>query len=135
MTALSYGQVPQGCSLFKASGGAVVQGYLVIVVGLAAHQLGESGQGCLAIIYKVLLIEAAEVEAVYGQGVVYQAQGLIPPTHHAQDGGLEGASLVVVPVADERAVNLLQGIVQAALHSGNAGASEVARILPGGIPA
>ena len=77
-----------------------------------------------------LLVAAAIVKEVKLQRLTDEGEALVVVAQFAQDGGFQSPRLVVVPVADEATVHLVEGFLVAALRSTNLGSLKVAGICP-----
>ena len=73
---LTDGNLPEGTGLVVESGGTVVEGYLVVVVGRAAHELLQLVEHGLLARQQILLVAAAVVEQVEVQRLVDECQCL-----------------------------------------------------------
>ena len=99
-----------------------------------AHELLQLVERGLLARQQILLVAAAVVELVEPQRLVDECQCLFFLVEFAQDGRLQGAGLVVVPVADETAVELVEGILVTALQHADLRSLEIASIGPGLVP-
>ncbi|CCY64377.1 unknown [Prevotella sp. CAG:1124] len=98
------------------------------------HQLFHGVEHAFVARDDVFLVQTAEVEAVNLQRLFNQGECFVGASLLAQYRRLQRAGLVVVPVAYERAVNLVGSVFHAALHYGDLCACEVACILPCAVP-
>ena len=98
------------------------------------HQPDDALQRLLSAGEQVLLEEATVVEGVDGERGADPLQRLLPTAQLAQDGGTQGASLVVVRVADEGTVHFVESILPARFGCTDAGRLEVTGIGPRLVP-
>ena len=93
----------------------VVEGQFVEVVDISVHEFHDSLQCLLVLGEQVLLVEADVVEGVDDEGFANPCQRLLLAPQLTEDDGFQAACLVVMRVADEAAVDFVEGIFEATL--------------------
>ena len=116
------------------SGHGKVEGIFYVGVRRAAHQAAHVLQHFPVAREQILFVAASHVEAVDLEGFADEGEGFVLASHTAQDGGFQLAGLVVVPVADERAVDQVECLLEVAAAAVDGGQVVVGRVLPGGVP-
>ena len=116
----------------------IIECRLVIIIDVAVHQVHHTLQRLRVVCQQMLLHHAHIIKVVYLVRRLYPTKGLIFPAKFTQHDGLQGASLVVVAVADKTTLQLVQRVLPALLLRADAGCLIVAgigpRLVPRGLP-
>ena len=106
----------------------------MVVVDVSVHQFNHTLQRLLAFCEQMLLDHADIVEGIYLIRFLNPCKRLVFTSEFAQHHSLHGSGLVVMAVADECMLQLIDGFLPALVSDIDAGSLEIARIGPCFVP-